>query len=76
MNFTFKGHHYRTQFWHALHSIFVYRLTPNNVAWTCHGDDCCDYWTPISDPTAQRVLMLDDDFGLVTPSGSGKEKVE
>ena len=61
MKFWFRGHHYHTQ--------FKTKLTQGYCKWFGHEDDCCDYWTPIDDPRAQRALMLDDDFKLTKKKG-------
>jgi hypothetical protein len=81
MKFWFRGHHYNTQFKHTIASFahwwsikgFISALWRGEkyLTWLGHEDDCCDYWTPIDDPRAQKALMLDDDLGLVSPS---KEK--
>lgn len=73
MKFWFRGHHYNTQIKHNLRNMLWldnyhgWRWRYFNKIWFGHEDDCCDYWTPVSDPKAQRAFMLDDELGLATP---------
>lgn len=71
MTFWYKGHHYGTQFKHNFKTFlwldnyrgWKWRYMARKT-WFGHLDDCCDYWTPIDSPEAQRAFMLDDELGL------------
>lgn len=84
MTFKYKGHNYHTQFKHTLNTFMhwwsikgfisaVWRGEPYLVLFG-HGDNCCDYWTPVSDPKAQRAFMLDDELALVSGSSGEPSK--
>jgi len=77
MKFWYKKHHYNTHFGWAIGSrlskYFGSYKTPLST-WIGHEDDCCDYWTPVSDPKAQRALMLDDDLKLAPTPNSEANK--
>ena len=74
MKVWYKGHHYQSQIFHTLREFtelwnikgFVSALFHGEkyLVWFMHLDDCCDYWTPIDDPRAQRALIMDDELGL------------
>lgn len=71
MTFWYKGHHYGTQFKHNLKTFLWldkfyhgWKGRYSNRTWIGHMDDCCDYWTPVDSPEAQRAFMLDDELGL------------
>jgi hypothetical protein len=72
----FRGHNYNSQIKHTLLSFrhwwfikgFMSALWRGEeyLTWFGHGDGCCDYWTPIDSPKAQKAFILDDTLGLGT----------
>lgn len=85
MKFWFRGHHYKTQFMHSLSTFLHWWSIEGFIKAQLHGeqwfiffgheDDCCDYWTPVSDPKAQKALMLDDDFKLTKSTPKTEDKL-
>lgn len=79
MKFSFRGHHYNTQIKHNLRTMLWldnyngWRWRYLHTTWTGHGDDCCDYWTPIHmpdgsvNPKVKRAFILDDELAILNP---------
>lgn len=82
MKFWFRGHHYNSQikytvlnfryWWNVVGFIKALWNGDKYLTWFGHEEDCCDYWTPVSDPRAQEAFMLDDELGFIKP----KSKLE
>lgn len=65
MRLRFRGHNYNTQILFGIKtrlSKWFGKYKWPVVVWIGHGDGCCNYWTTIDNPSAQRAIMSDPDL--------------